>query len=426
MKHVFCILVMLCPYVYGLAQPTLPEKTTLSIGDAMPAIMLRNVRNYPSARLSFSAFQKDLTILDFWATWCGYCIATFPKLQGLQDKYSTQVQLLMVNASPDDNAKKVDGFLERRKARTGKSFRLPYILNDKTFSVLFPHQSLPHCVWINKEGKIIAITSSDAVNESNIEAVLNDAPIQLEFKDDSKLMAFGETLSAQADSNNLTTALQRSLITAEQVGKGSKIETEPAGKGMLKSMLVLNYPLLALYQMSNRDIFKAGMGNVTIDSSVEQLFKEPATEQFKKYCYEFTSRPTPRQIMLDQLRHDLQRYFGVAAVAAEQLTDCYVLTAKPGLDMLSSSKKSAIDLDEESIRMHITHGNINDLSAFLRGIVKISVLNETGITEPIDIDFPKGFSKWRADQIATFLEGKGLIFRAEIRMLPVTRLKQIN
>ena len=48
--------------------------------------------------VSLSDYQGKIVILDFWATWCGPCKASFPAMKKARSKYEKEVKILFVNS----------------------------------------------------------------------------------------------------------------------------------------------------------------------------------------------------------------------------------------------------------------------------------------------------------------------------------------
>lgn len=65
------------------------------------------------------AESKTPMIINFWATYCGPCIAEMPAFQQLADKYSNKgLKLVFVSLDMrDDYPAKVDSFIAKRKVR---------------------------------------------------------------------------------------------------------------------------------------------------------------------------------------------------------------------------------------------------------------------------------------------------------------------
>lgn len=74
----------------GMAQ----EKKVLTVGDAAPEIQYsRWLKGTP-----FKPDQKDMVyVYEFWATWCGPCIAAMPHLSELARKYKGKARVVGVN-----------------------------------------------------------------------------------------------------------------------------------------------------------------------------------------------------------------------------------------------------------------------------------------------------------------------------------------
>lgn len=66
-----------------------------------------------SVKTTDSSFEQDviksdkLTLVDFWAEWCGPCKALGPKLEELSDELATNVKVVKVNIdeNPDTPSK---------------------------------------------------------------------------------------------------------------------------------------------------------------------------------------------------------------------------------------------------------------------------------------------------------------------------------
>lgn len=73
---------------------TAQEKKILTVGDAVPEIQYsRWLKGTP-----FKPDQKDMVyVYEFWATWCGPCIAAMPHLSELARKYKGKAQVAGVN-----------------------------------------------------------------------------------------------------------------------------------------------------------------------------------------------------------------------------------------------------------------------------------------------------------------------------------------
>jgi len=65
--------------------------------------------------LDLTPYKNRVVLVDFWASWCSPCLASFPWLKSAQDKYSSQgLTILTVNL--DENRRDADLFLVKQSA----------------------------------------------------------------------------------------------------------------------------------------------------------------------------------------------------------------------------------------------------------------------------------------------------------------------
>jgi peroxiredoxin len=92
--------------------------------------------------------EKDVVILDFWATWCGPCVKALPIISSVAAEYKAKgVTFYAVNVAED--AETVSAFLKE------KDLKVPVLL-DKEGKVagLYGAEGIPQTVLIGKDGVV--------------------------------------------------------------------------------------------------------------------------------------------------------------------------------------------------------------------------------------------------------------------------------
>lgn len=86
------------------------EKIGINIEQTAPEIELEAIFNKEDNKIpTLSSLKNEIIILDFWATWCAPCIASFPEHDKLQKKYKDKgVQFIAIT---DDSKEKLNNFL---------------------------------------------------------------------------------------------------------------------------------------------------------------------------------------------------------------------------------------------------------------------------------------------------------------------------
>jgi peroxiredoxin len=122
-------------------------------GSAAPEFTLKNRQG---EAVSLTDFRGKIVLLDFWASWCASCIASFPSLKQLYDDYRDMgFEIIGISTDSDEAA----------WLRSIEQHQLPWInVIDRStdadmkdtistdYSVVF----LPTFIMVDKEGKILA------------------------------------------------------------------------------------------------------------------------------------------------------------------------------------------------------------------------------------------------------------------------------
>lgn len=178
------------------------------VNDATKNFPVNKILNYTTPSSTFQQLNNKLLVVDFFGTWCIPCIKALPKLSALQEKYKGQINIILVSDEPEE---KLKTFISKQK-----DFTLPVIVDEQAiFTKLFQPPAYPYTAIVGKNGKVLAISAQDEMNEVSIEKWLK------EQKSDNVRMptksGIDSTVTSQINSEkNIVEKSQNKLVQLSQ------------------------------------------------------------------------------------------------------------------------------------------------------------------------------------------------------------------
>jgi peroxiredoxin len=133
------------------SQAKATEAEKKQIGAPLPDFEAKDLDGKP---LSIASRKGKVVLLDFWATWCGPCVAELPNVLKTYEKYHDK-GFEIIGISLDSDKEKLTSFIK------AKNMTWPQYFDGKGWenkiSTQYGIRSIPSTYLIDKEGKVLAI-----------------------------------------------------------------------------------------------------------------------------------------------------------------------------------------------------------------------------------------------------------------------------
>ena len=106
--------------------------------------------------LALSSLRGKYVVLDFWGSWCGWCIKGMPKMKEYYAKYNSKMEILGIDCNDTEDAWK--------KAIAKHQLPWKHVYNPRTSSILndFAIEGFPTKIVLDPEGKIARVIVGEA------------------------------------------------------------------------------------------------------------------------------------------------------------------------------------------------------------------------------------------------------------------------
>lgn len=222
--------------------------------------------------------DKQIVVVEFWATWCPPCIKSIPHLTELQKQFK-DVRFIGVSSEEADVVKK---FVTKMGDKMDYSVAID--ADGKTsagYMEAFGINGIPHAFIVDKEGRIVwhghPMDGLDKAIEEVLAGKMDIAKAKKRDAAQKKLEAFYEAVSGGTSEAKLDTMAKELEALDTELGgiePGKKFSAKEARKAVKFQSLMRDYQLA----------MRSGKGGTNL-ARIEKLVEENAPADFNFFAF---------------------------------------------------------------------------------------------------------------------------------------------
>ena len=310
----------------------------LKIGDRAPELAIETLLKGPTDNdLSWEALKGQATVLEFWATWCGPCVAAIPHFNELAEEFSDQpIRFLSIT---DEEESIIEPFLDSQPISGWVGLDL-----DRSVFRDYAVLGIPATVMVDKEGVIQAVTHPQHVTRAALLDLVAGRRPDVPEKSTGTLFAVGD--------DGPEPVFQ--VLIRPSMSDHSGMSSRPGEKKIISFLPEHIIPA----------VFNARPGRFLIEAELPDQ------------KYDVVINTAGRQDLLDpMLQQAVSAALGVEAVWENRMVDAYVLrkSAETKLEPLPSIQGSY----SRGSRGEIEATSVESLASMVASSLGRPVLDET-------------------------------------------------
>ncbi len=167
---VLVAIIALAAAVYPSLSDKATETTTTeqgSISDTVQYQKYKDIKIFDKdgKEVKLSDFEGKPVILNFWATWCGYCVQEMPDFEAAFKEHGDDIQFMIINTD--------DGIGNGEKFIADKGYTFPtYYDLEYNAAITYGISGIPRTIAIDKDGNI-RYNRAGMVDAEALENIIN-------------------------------------------------------------------------------------------------------------------------------------------------------------------------------------------------------------------------------------------------------------